>query len=180
VWAPSWLAQCLIHHHIICDLFSSICGVKEAKVSIMAAHNSALVYHTLPRCLSVFLIGWNAVIVVFIVWPWAVIRAPKHSLPNACQYNNCLCLPLSVSHSAHLLIRKRNFWCWCGMALSHVCCHTGLPSHEYKHNEVLKAGVQWLLGHPVDGCRCHVQCSFHVIHCCITICRALCMKLTMI
>jgi hypothetical protein len=67
-------------------------------------------------------------IIWFIVWLVLSFYAPKHWLPNAPQWNNCLYLPLSTSQNK-LLMRKCDRECCLVTALSHVHCHTGSPSH---------------------------------------------------
>jgi hypothetical protein len=37
VWVPSWSARSLMRRHVLCDIFLSIHGVKEAKALVMAA-----------------------------------------------------------------------------------------------------------------------------------------------
>ena len=66
----------------------------------------------------------NHVITWFFIWPMQSFYAPTLLLPNApqCQY-----LPHSMSHNTQLM-RKCDLGSWL-VALSHVHCYTGLPSH---------------------------------------------------
>lgn len=67
----------------------------------------------------------------------AVIHAPKDSLQNAIQSNNCWCLPVSTSRNAQLTMKRRDFGCWRGARFSHIYWHAGLPGHG-KSREVMQ------------------------------------------
>jgi hypothetical protein len=43
VWVSLQLTQSLMHHYVICDIFHTICGVKEVKVSVIVMGSLALV-----------------------------------------------------------------------------------------------------------------------------------------
>ena len=69
--------------------------------------------------------------------PRCRFHAPRHSVRNAPQWNNCLYLPLSTWHKIQLIMRKCDLGCRLVVALSHVHFHTGLSSH-LKSCQVIK------------------------------------------
>ena len=77
VCAASWLAQRLIHRHIICVVFLGVYSVKEAVVSVMVVCSSALVYNNTLSLLS------------FII---------PHRLKHCLNLIHCLTHELSVTH----------------------------------------------------------------------------------
>jgi hypothetical protein len=122
-----WSLHSLVCCHILCDLIMVFMMLKEVTASIMAAHYSGLAYNdTLPLCLLLFLTGWNTVINTFVLCV-SGLSCTKTQLDTP-QWNNCLRLPLSVTHNTQLLRRKWYFGHWHGMASSCVCYHAGLPS----------------------------------------------------
>jgi hypothetical protein len=76
--------------------------------------------------LLLFSTCWDAVITLFIVWPVSYVLCTQ---TNTLECNNSSYLPLSVSHNTQLIMIKCDLGCWCGMALSHTDCHTGLLGH---------------------------------------------------
>jgi len=54
---PSWSSQSFVHHHVLCDLFHGIHGVKEMQISVMLTHNAELVHSLLLGVLKLGLHG---------------------------------------------------------------------------------------------------------------------------
>lgn len=81
------------------------------------------------------------VITWFITWPLLSFYAPKYLLLSTPQWNNCQYPLQSMSHNAQIIMRKRKLGHWL-TALSHVHCHTRLPS-DVKSCHIIKSWHEW-------------------------------------
>lgn len=78
VWAPVRVAHSLMHHHILCDIFHGIYGVKKVNTSVMVACNATL---ALQWCTAISCVYYP---------PQAVIRCDQvEAALRQCQRGCC-------------------------------------------------------------------------------------------
>ena len=132
VYAAWCLAHRPMHHHNVCVIFHGIYSVKEVNVSVTVVCSSALIYNDTWSLLS-FIMPHRLKHCLNLIHHHTLELSFTH--PNTCS---------SIAHfwsHSKIQLKMINFdlQCWCGMALSHVYCHAGLPSHV-KSCQVLKCG----------------------------------------
>ena len=132
VYAAWCLAHRPMHHHNVCVIFHGIYSVKEVNVSVTVVCSSSLIYNNTWSLLS-FIMPHRLKHCLNLIHHHTLELSFTH--PNTCS---------SIAHfwsHSKIQLKMINFdlQCWCGMALSHVYCHAGLPSHV-KSCQVLKCG----------------------------------------